>query len=187
VRGLLRLVPPKRRPLTELVWSRIDPLLKRYFIGVLVVVCYATVAAYVGLGLILGIRHAPLLALISGFLEMLPLIGPALAITVASLAAIHEAHGIWDLVAYAIYATALRLSIDQLVGPLVLGRAARVHPVLVIFCFLAGGILFGVSGVILAIPAVLIVRCVLSMLYQEPRVSAPIGHADTNQESDPSR
>ena len=61
--------------------------------------------------------------------------------------------------------TALRLSIDQLVGPLVLGNAARVHPTLVIFCFLAGGALFGIVGVILAVPVALTVKVTLATIY----------------------
>jgi uncharacterized membrane protein (GlpM family) len=46
------------------------------------------------------------------------------------------AAGIGAIIAYAIYAAALRVSIDRLSGPLALGAAARLHPVLVIFCFL---------------------------------------------------
>ena len=84
------------------------------------------------------------------------------------------ATGIGPIIAYAVYATALRLSIDQLFGPLVLGSAARVHPVVVIFCFLAGGALFGIVGIILEVPAALLVRTTLAILYDEPR-AAPGG------------
>jgi len=52
--------------------------------------------------------------------------------------------------------TVLRLSIDQLLGPVVLGRAARLHPTMIIFCFLSGGLLFGIAGMILAVPVALI-------------------------------
>jgi len=68
---------------------------------------------------------------------------------------------------YALYATALRLSIDQIVGPIVLGRAAQVHPVLIIFCFLAGAVLLGIPGVILAVPVALVVKNTLATLYSE--------------------
>jgi predicted PurR-regulated permease PerM len=40
--------------------------------------------------------------------------------------------------------------------------------VLIIFCFLTGGILFGVPGVILAVPVALTIKIVLATLYQEP-------------------
>ncbi len=166
-RGLLYLVPPGQRPLIVHIWSVLDPVLKRYFMGVVVVVAYAATAAYVGLGLFLGIPHAAALALVTGFLEMIPVLGPGASALIAGLVAVHYATGIGPIVAYAIYATALRISIDQLFGPLALGAASRLHPVLVIFCFLAGGYLFGLVGVVLSVPAALTVKTTLALLYDE--------------------
>jgi predicted PurR-regulated permease PerM len=168
-RGTLMLVPPRQRPLIVHIWSQLDPVLRRYFIGVLVVVAYAASAAYVGLGLFLHIPHAVFLALLTGVLELIPVVGPGASAVIAGLVAVHYATGIGPIIAYAIYATALRISIDQLFGPLALGTAARVHPVLVILCFLAGGWLFGVTGVIMAVPVALVVKVTLAMLYDEPQ------------------
>ena len=61
----------------------------------------------------------------------------------------------------------LEVPIDQVVGPIVLGRAAHVHPVLIIFCFLAGGAVLGIPGVILAVPMALAVKAALATLYGE--------------------
>jgi predicted PurR-regulated permease PerM len=166
--GLLWLVPPKQRPLMQHIWSCFDPVLRRYFIGVILVVAYAASAAYVGLGFVLGIPHAVFLALLTGVLEMIPVIGPAASAVIAGLVAVRYATGIEPIIAYAIYAAALRLSIDQVVGPLALGTAARLHPVLIMFCFLSGGLLFGVAGVILAGPVALLVKVTLAILYDSP-------------------
>jgi predicted PurR-regulated permease PerM len=164
-RGLFWIVPPHRRPLAARIWARLDPLLLRYFIGVLGVVAYAAIAAYVGLGVILGIKHAVLLALLTGILETVPVIGPTAAAILAGLVSLRTATGIINIAEYAAYATALRLSIDQIVGPIVLGRAAHVHPVLIIFCFLAGGVVLGIPGVILAVPVALVVKSTLATIY----------------------
>ncbi len=166
-RGLLWMVPPQRRPLVARIWTRLDPVLMRYFLGVIAVVIYATIAAYIGLGLILGIHHAALLALLTGILETVPFVGPTSAAIIAGLVSLQTATGIMSILAYALYATLLRLSIDQVFGPIVLGRAARVHPVLIIFCFLAGGALFGIPGVILAVPVALTVKNTLATIYNE--------------------
>lgn len=174
-RGMLWLVPPKQRPLVGRIWTALDSVLRRYFIGVLVVVIYASIAAYIGLGLFLGIPHAVVLAVLTGILEMLPVVGPGASAIIAGLVAIHYATGIGPIIAYAIYATALRISIDQFFGPLALGAAARVHPVLVILCFLAGGLLFGVIGVIMAVPVALVVKVTLAMLYDEPALPRASG------------
>jgi predicted PurR-regulated permease PerM len=170
-RGMLALAPPGQRPLIRHVAAQVDPVLRRYFIGVIIVVAYSSSAAYVGLGLVLGIPHAVFLALLTGLLEMIPMIGPIAAAVIAGLVALRYATGIAPIIAYAVYATALRISIDQLLGPIVLGSAARVHPVGVIFCLLAGGALFGIVGIILAIPVALVVRTSLAILYDEPQAA----------------
>jgi predicted PurR-regulated permease PerM len=167
VSGLVELAPPRRRPLVWEILRRADPILRRYFIGVGIIVTYAGIAAYIGLGLILGIKHAVILAIVTGFLELLPVAGPALAAILAGLIALQNATSIWDVAAYIIYAVALRLSIDQLFGPLILGKAASLSPVTIIFCFLTGGILYGISGVILAVPAALALRVSLKTIYGE--------------------
>ncbi len=167
-RGAIRLIPPQQRALIAHIGSKIDPVLKRYIIGVVLVVIYAAVAAYIGLGLILGLKHAVFLAVLTGLLEMIPVIGPLMAAVIAGIVALQAATGVWNIIAYVIYAAALRLSIDQLFGPIVLGHAARMHPVLVIFCFLSGGLLFGVAGVLIAVPVALTIRIVLATLYDEP-------------------
>jgi predicted PurR-regulated permease PerM len=167
--GLLWLVPPRGRARAEQIWRELDPLLRRYFIGVAGVVAYTTAAAYLGLGLVLGLHHAVLLALLTGLLEVIPVVGPTAAAVIAGLVAVRHAATSLDIWAYVGYATVLRLSVDQFVGPIVLGNAARVRPVVVMFCFLAGGALFGVVGVILAVPIALAVKVTLSVLYREAR------------------
>lgn len=168
-RGVLWIVPPHRRHLVERIWARLDPVLMRYFLGVIAVVIYATIAAYIGLGLILHIHHAALLALLTGILEAVPVIGPTSAAIIAGLVSLQTATGVMSILAYALYATILRLSIDQIIGPVVLGHAGRVHPVLIIFCFLAGGVLLGIPGVILAVPVALTINNTLATLYGDDR------------------
>ena len=160
-RGLLWAIAPGSRPTLLLYWRRLDPILRRYFIGIALVVVYATVAAYVGLGLFLGLHHALVLAILTGLLELLPVIGPLSSAVLAGLVAVQQAAHASAILAFIIYAIALRLSIDQFFGPLVLGKAAHVRPVLVIFCFLSGGLLLGISGIILAVPVALALKVAL--------------------------
>jgi predicted PurR-regulated permease PerM len=164
-RGLFWLVPPSQRPLAAQIGRSVDPLLKRYFLGVLAIVIYAAIAASIGLGVVLGIDHAVLLALLTGILEIVPIIGSTTAAVIAGLVSLHTATGVMSLLAFALYAVLLRLSIDQIVAPLVLGGAAHVHPVLIIFCIFAGAVLFGISGVILAVPVALTAKAALATLY----------------------
>jgi predicted PurR-regulated permease PerM len=167
-RGMVWLIPPLDRPMVERIWRRLDPILRRYFVGLAIVVAYAATAAYVGLGLILHAPHAAMLAVLTGFLELVPIAGPAASAVVAGIFTLHASKGVGAILGYIAYATALRISIDQFVGPIVLGRAARIQPTIVIFCFLAGAMLFGVPGVILAVPVALTIKVVVGVLYEKP-------------------
>ncbi len=176
--GLLWTIAPGRRPLVLRFWHRLDPILRRYFVGIALVVVYASAAAYIGLGVFLGLHHALLLAMLTGLLELLPVIGPVSSAVLAGLVAIRQAAGASAILAFIAYAIALRLSIDQFFGPLVLGRAARVRPVLVIFCFLSGGILLGISGILLAVPVALAIKVALGLRNEQFAESCEGGQSD---------
>jgi predicted PurR-regulated permease PerM len=167
--GLFWLVPPHHRPFVHRVWNDLAPILRRYFVGVACVVLYASTVAYIGLGVILDLHHAIVLAVLTGILEVIPIVGPAASAIIAGLVAVQEAKSSWNILAYVVYAIILRVSIDEFFGPIVLGKAAYVRPVLVIFCFLVGGLLFGVVGVVLAIPVALTIKTSLYELYKDER------------------
>jgi predicted PurR-regulated permease PerM len=74
-------------------------------------------------------------------------IGPFASATIVVLVAIQQ-NGVGAAGFLFGFAIALRLSIDNIVGPIVLGEAARLHPVVVIISFVCGAILFGVVGLL---------------------------------------
>jgi len=165
--GILWLVPPYLRPRVRDLAVQIDPVLGRYLRGVAVIVFYTAAITWVVTGPIFHVPHAVLLALAVGVLELLPVVGPILSFIAFGLVAIQQ-HGFETIIGFGIFAVALRLSIDQLVGPVVLGRAARLPAVVIIFAFLAGGALYGILGVVLAIPFAAALKIVLQNLYERP-------------------
>lgn len=75
---------------------------------------------------------------------------------------------LWAAVLLMVFVVALRLSIDNLVGPLVLGQATRLHPVVIIAGFVCGAVLFGIVGLLLAVPAAVCIKLTLEHYYAEP-------------------
>ncbi|MBV8121303.1 MAG: AI-2E family transporter [Alphaproteobacteria bacterium] len=165
--GAIWLLPPERRPSVEQLLPRIVPALRRYLIGLALVVFYTAVVGWVGFGPIFRLPHAVLLALIVGLLELVPAVGPFASGTIVGIIAVQQ-HGLWAVGLLFGFAMALRLSIDNIVGPLVLGEAARVHPVVIIASFVCGAILFGVVGLLIAVPIVVCVKITLQHYYAEP-------------------
>lgn len=172
--GTIWLVPPERRHSIEAMLPVLLPVLRRYVVGLICVVIYAAVLAYVALGPVAHVPGAALLGIVIGFLELIPVVGPITSIILFGLAALQ--HGGTLAIFLIAWALVLRLSIDNIIAPLLLGRAVAVHPVVVIFAFIIGAVLFGVIGLLLAVPVAATIRLVLEHYYAEP--IAPGGDAD---------
>ncbi|HJU20695.1 MAG TPA: AI-2E family transporter [Stellaceae bacterium] len=165
--GTLWLLPPERRHSVEVLLPTLIPALRRYLVGIFLVVVFTATFGWVGFGAIFHLPHAVLLSLAVGVLELIPAIGPAISMAIVGLVAIQQA-SFWGTLFLMAFALALRLAIDNLLGPLVLGQAARVHPVVIIIGFVVGAMLFSVVGLLLAIPTVVIIRTALQHYYAEP-------------------
>lgn len=165
--GTIWLLPPERRSSVEELLPKIVPVLRRYLIGLALVVFYTATAAWIGFGPVFHLPHAALLAITVGVLELIPVIGPFASASLVGIVAVQQ-NGIWAAAFLFGFAIALRLSIDNLVGPLVLGQAAQIHPVVVIISFVCGAILFGVVGLLLAVPVAVCIKTTLEQYYAEP-------------------
>lgn len=165
--GTLRLAPPRYRAhLTEL-GRQIKPMLRRYIRGVCTVVLYTIAVAYLVLQFIFRIPFAGIIGVLVGMLELIPVVGPATSMVLISASALLAGGSLATLAWALLFAVLLRVSIDEVLGPLVLGRFVALHPVSVIIAFLVAGGLFGVLGVLLAVPSCAAAKIVLRAWYDE--------------------
>jgi predicted PurR-regulated permease PerM len=164
-RGALWLVPPDKRAAVTDVLPEAAAIIRRYFLGVIVVVVVTAFAAWLGYGLVLHVKNAVLLCITLGALETVPVIGPIIAAVLIAIAAL-QLKSLAAMAAMVIYAAALRLGIDDVIAPIVLGRSVTAHPVVVMLAYVLGAVLFGVVGLLLAVPATAVARLCLERLYQ---------------------
>ncbi|MDB5358511.1 MAG: family transporter [Phycisphaerales bacterium] len=173
-RGVLWVVPPSIRPEALAVGRRAGPMIFNYVRGVIVVVLYGTIVTWLVTQFLLHLPNAFLLAVAVGLLELVPMIGPVLSTALIGLMAV-EQQTFWGIMGFALFATGLRVSIDQFVGPVVLGKAVSLPPPVIIFAFLAGGAIYGVLGVVIAIPLAAVIKIILEEAYggagEEPEAS----------------
>ncbi|WP_237479317.1 AI-2E family transporter [Lichenibacterium dinghuense] len=167
VQGLLHLFPPRYRAHLTHLGTRVEPMLRHYVRGVLVVTIYTAAVSELVLGLVFHVSFAPLVSVAVGVLEIIPVVGPAASIALFAVAAVVDGHGLWTFASFMGLAIFLRVSTDNVVGPLVLGRAVTLHPVVIIIAFLIGASLFGIIGVFVAVPVAAAVKIVLAVWYGE--------------------
>jgi len=172
-----RMVPPASRHELLPLGEQVSILLSRYVRGQLLLVVIMSTATTIGLTLF-GVPFSLLLGLVTGVLEVVPIIGPITAGAVACLVALGNPNPFgWSQLVYvgaiaAMY-TILRHAEDYFVIPLVIGRIVRLHPALVIFALLSGGAVFGLIGVVLAVPVAATLRLVLIYVSAKLRDEDP--------------
>jgi len=160
-----RNLPGRQRREILQVLGETNVMLGRYIRGQLFLVLLMSTVTTIALTL-LGVPYSVLLGVLTGLLETIPFVGPITAGAIACLVALGNPNPFgWSQLVYvgvvAIMYTILRHAEDYLVIPTVIGRAVRLHPAIVIFSLLTGGAVFGLLGIILAVPVAATVRLIL--------------------------
>ena len=167
---LLRFVAPNRRNDVRQVANQIHLVLGKYLRGQLFLVGLMSVVTYLVIGLGFHLPYALPIAVATGILEVVPVIGPITAGAIAAMVAlVHDGPSlmIWVIAAYFL----LRMAEDQLVMPLVVGRAVHLHPLVTIFAVLLGSSAAGILGAVLAVPVAAALRVTLDYAFPATVVS----------------
>ena len=168
--SFFRLFPTQYRPEAMAVLGRINRVLGAYIRGQFFLIVLMSTATWIFLGLILKVRFALVLSLLTGVLEIIPFIGPITAGAVATSVALFQPNDFgWPSLGFAgavvLVYFVLRHTEDYLVIPNVIGRIVQLHPIIVIFSVLAGVVLGGILGMLVAVPVAATVKVILEYLY----------------------
>src|ERR1035437_6632045 len=152
---------------------RIHVVLGRWLRGQLLLIALVAVVIYTILGPILHVPYALALAILSGFLEIIPLVGPMIAAALAGTVAFSSQGMDTTIVVLAVYLVVRQIE-DQIIMPVVIGRAVHLHPVITIFAVLVGLSSWGILGGLLGVPVAAALNVTLHELYPEETG----GHSD---------
>ncbi len=113
---------------------------------------------------ILDLRYWPILTVIATVLSIIPIFGAIISSVPAVFVALEQGL-VTALITLGVIVGVHQLEAN-LFNPKIMGDAARVHPVLVVFALLAGEHMFGIAGALLAVPVLSIVQS-LFFYYRE--------------------
>ena len=149
------LVSPARRTQFDTLLRRMDRGLSGVVRGQLVICVVNGILSAIGFWAI-GLNYWPILAVIATLLSIIPIFGAILSSVPAVIVGLQQGIGIalgtlvWIIVIHQIEA--------NLLNPKIMGDAAKVHPVLVVFSLIAGEHFFGILGALLAVPVLSIAQ-----------------------------
>ncbi|MEC8423880.1 MAG: AI-2E family transporter, partial [Myxococcota bacterium] len=132
--------------------------------------------------LVVGIDLAVPVGVLSGLLFVVPYLGTAVGIVLATVLALLKFGIGWQLVQVAVVFAVVQGIEGYLLTPRIVGDQVGLHPLVVMVALIVGGSLLGIWGMLLAIP----ITAVLSVfgaewldLYRRSRVYAGDGHGTT--------
>ena len=137
------------------IYLRVRKKMGRWLQGQILLMLVIGAATSLGLW-ILGVKYSLVLGILAGVLEIVPIVGPIFAGTIAFLVAISES---WIL---GLYVIILFLVIQQaeshLLIPLIMRKTVGISPVVVVIALLAGSQIAGLVGIILAVPTAVVLQ-----------------------------
>lgn len=163
---LLNFMPNEYKFEAEILLRKINATLGSYLRGQVFLVLLVSSVLFIALS-ILGVKFALILAIFSGLAEIVPIIGPIVAASVAAIVAFVGGTSNFSLIplqtaiAVVVIYTVVRQLQDYLVNPYIMGKITKLHPLVILFAVLAGEHTAGILGLILAVPVAGILRILL--------------------------
>ncbi|WP_242205505.1 AI-2E family transporter [Aestuariivivens insulae] len=174
--AILTLIPDNKESRWKSSSNKIKDLLSRYFVGLIFQILILFIIYTIGL-LIIGVDNAIVIAFLCALLNLIPYVGPLigafLMVTLtmtsslgASFSEVIVPKTLWVL---------LVIGIGQLVDnffsqPIIFSKSVKSHPLEIFLVILIAGILFGVLGLIIAVPAYTAIKVVLKAFLSENKI-----------------
>ena len=176
-KNIVALVPNRYFEMILTVIDSVDDALGKYLRGTLLECFLVGFTIFVSLFFIgVDLRWAGIIGMIAGGANAIPFLGPAIGLVVGASYAliVEEIDPILpfvntdNMMFWVIIAVAIAQVLDNaFFQPVILGSAVSLHPIIVILGVMGGSILFGFTGMLLAIPFIVIIKGVLTTLFKQ--------------------
>ncbi|CAM4502692.1 AI-2E family transporter [Paenibacillus typhae] len=160
---LMRFIPNALQPQTRLVMKEMNSQVASYIRGQIIVSCCIGALLYIGY-LIIGLEYSLVLAIVAACTAVVPYLGPAIAITPALIVALVTSP--FMLLKMIFVWTAVQLIEGKFISPQIMGKSLKIHPITIIFVIIFAGKMFGVLGIILAVPGYAVLKVIVTHIFQ---------------------
>ncbi|MFC7394366.1 AI-2E family transporter [Scopulibacillus cellulosilyticus] len=157
------LLPNRTRHEAKEILGDMNHALSAYIRGQIFVAICIGILLFIGYTII-GLNYALLLAVVAMVTNVVPYVGPIVAISPAIIIAIVTSP--FMIVKLAIVWVVVQLLEGKVISPQIMGKSLHVHPITVIFVILTAGNLFGLVGIILAVPGYAVLKVIVVHLYR---------------------
>ena len=159
-----QLSPATREKGSRLI-DQIQRVAQGYLFGLFIVILILALLNSVGLWLI-GIDYAFFWGVLGAFLAIIPYIGTTLGGTLPFLYAFATTDTLWQPIAVAVMYMSIQSLEGNFITPKVVGSSVNINPFAAILGLVIGGTIWGIAGLILALPILAIVKITFQSIEQ---------------------
>ncbi|MES2795886.1 MAG: AI-2E family transporter [Bacteroidota bacterium] len=176
----IKLIEPSQRSEMEKIVSSATKVSQQYLLGLSKMIVCLWIMYGIGFSL-LGVENAIFFAILCGLLEIVPFIGNITGTTLTAL--ISALHGADFSIILGIVITYFVIQFIQgwVLEPLILGPQVKINPLFTIIALVLGEILWGIPGIILAIPMTAIIKIICDHIEQLKPYGFLIGEPETEK------
>lgn len=156
-------LPNKLQPQSKRIMAEMNSQISSYIRGQIIVSFCIGLLLYIGY-LIIGLEYSLVLALVAACTSIIPYLGPAIAITPALVVAMVTSPVM--LLKMIVIWTVVQLIEGKFISPQIMGKSLQIHPITIIFVILTAGNLFGIVGIILAVPGYAVLKVFATHLFE---------------------
>ena len=174
--GLLILVPGKTKKRFAKSLETINDLLSRYFIGLILQITILFIS-YTIILLIFGINNAVVIAFLCALLNLIPYVGPLIGAVIMIILSMISNIGqdfqevMLPTSVYVMIGYLIAQLVDNFVSqPKIFSKATKAHPLEIFLVIIIGGLLFGIIGMITAVPIYTAIKVILKEFLSENRI-----------------
>jgi predicted PurR-regulated permease PerM len=179
---ILKLVSDEQEEKTRRVISDSSSVAQQYLVGRGMLILILAVMYSIGLKLI-GLDNAILISLLAALVSIIPYIGNIIGVAIPLLMALAQGGDAMLFLGIIVVFSVAQFVESYILEPYVVGAEVDIHPFFTVVVIIAGEIIWGIPGMILAIPLVGILKIVMDNIKALHPYAYLIGDTEKNSET----
>ncbi|CAM3574983.1 AI-2E family transporter [Zobellia roscoffensis] len=175
-RSILTIIPDAHRMRTMRSLAKIKNLLSRYFVGLLLQL-FVLFSLYSITLILVGLENAVLIAFMCALFNVIPYLGPMIGAIIMIMFTITSNPGldfnsiILPKIGYVLLGVTVGQLIDNFFSqPIIFSNSVKSHPLEIFLVILGAGLLFGIVGMMVAVPGYTVLKVILKQLVSKNKI-----------------
>ena len=174
---IVKLFPDDRKPDVRAVIEKSGQVVQDYLFGRVILMAILAVMYSIGLG-ISGVENFILISVISALLTIIPWVGNIIAMALAMAFGYLTSGEISILVGIILTFTISQFFESYVLQPYIVGDKVGLHPLMIVVIVILGGAVWGLIGMVLAIP----VMAIITIVFRNVKPLEPLGYLFSKEE-----